>query len=1554
VNPGGTATLSATLTVSGTAPAGLEWRISYSPSQISAISITAGPATSAATKTLSCAAGSGVATCIVTGMNTNALASGVVAYISATVASGTTSAPIQISNPMGADSSGDGLSITSASSGSIVVPSLSPVICSPTSLSGSAVSTCTVTLTQKAPAGGTSVKLASNSALLSVPASITVAAGATTATFSATAAASIASNQSATVTATLGGSTQTVALSLLAPGSLSGLACSPASLGSSGVSTCTVTLSTAAPTGGSSVTLMSNNTLLTVPASVKVAAGATSITFSATAAASITSNQSAIVTATLGSASQTFTIALVAPALVSALVCSPSSLSPGGVSTCTVTLNAAAPTGGVSLTLQSSNTLLTVPSSVTVAAGATTGTFSVTAAATFTSSQTATVTATLGSSSKTATISGVTVTSATPSFIQEKDNRVTSGKTSGATFSSTTAGNLIVVYLIWDNTGTAAVSDSLGNTYTAAVGSTLWNNSQYRVETFYTINRSGGANTVTATFATAVTSFGIIYADEYSGVAQTAPVDVTAAAAGASGSLNSGTVSTTNSVDLLFAGGVSGNTVTAPGAGYTARSTFAGNMTEDEVVSAKGSYSATASNSSGAAWAMQMVAFKGAAAGGGTVLISGLTCNPTSLGPGSVSTCTVTLNAAAPTGGSNVKLTTNTAWLTVPASVTVAGGATTATFTATASTGITSSQNATVTATLGSSSQTATIALIAPGLVSALTCNPASLGPGGVSTCTVTLNSAAPTGGANVTLTTNTAWLNVPASVTVAAGATTATFNATASAGITINQNATVTATLGSSSQTATIALVAPGLVSALACSPSSLSPSGVSKCTVTLSSGAPTGGSSVTLKSNNTLLSVPASVTVAAGATAASFNATAAATFTSSQTATVTASLGSSSKTATITGVTVTSAVPKFIQEKDNQVTSGKTSSATFSSSTTAGNLIVVYLIWDNTGTAAVSDSIGNTYAAAIGSTLWSNNQSKVQTFYAINRSSGANTVTATFATAITSYGIIYADEYSGVAQTTPVDVTAAAAGASGSLNSGTVNTTNSADLLFAGGASGNTVTAPGAGYTARSTFVGNMTEDEVVSAKGSYSATASNSSGAAWAMQLVAFKAASGTAGSNVISTLRRARPASVAATSMSAPTEGSAVRGNTTSSLHCSPRVIAGGAVTCELLATANAQSVQVPLNSSSEHVLIPAVITTRPNQSSLTFQAETSRVSKQQSVTITAALDTGAVQDTILLMAASGPVLRAPQRQISKAGASVSFNVSAVDPSGLPVQIQGTSIPAGASFDPLTGAFEWTPQVSQVGKYGITFTATNSARESSTTQVELDVDSGLPALDLPSSSCSSGAIGTLHGKWLAAPGSQLSDPSGGSFDLGGTSVAVNGQAVPVLSSSADRVDFLCPTTGTGTQLSVTVTSRFGSSQPVTMVMDAAAPAILSIDDSPQNQGLISFYGANDLVMERNYRGPAHPAQPGDQIVIFATGLGSAAESSPGTMVVKLSDVYVGVESVQAVSGYAGVYAVQVRVPGAMAFGAVPVQLQIMTPDSRQLNSNIVTGVFEAVRQ
>ena len=700
VNPGGSALLGVALNVSGTAPAGLEWTIAYSPAQISAISITPGPAATAALKTLSCASAPGAVTCILTGLNTNALGSGPVAYLNATVAPGTTIAPIQISNSIGVDSIGNGLPVMSAVEGTIAVPSLLPVACSPTALSASALSTCTITLTQAAPAGGSNVTLAGNNTLLTVPASVTVAAGATTATFSAIAAAPIANNQSAAITATLGSSSQTANISLLASILVSGVACSPGSLGQSATGICTVTLAQTAPAGGSNVTLTSNNASLTVPASVTVAARSTTATFSATAGASIQSNQSATVTATFGGSSQTAVIGLVAPVQVSGVACSPAVLGPGGSSNCSVSLTQAV-----------------------------------------------------------AAISLVHVTSCGPKIFPA----------STCTIPATGSGNLIVV--AWGSAPNVSpkigtVTDNAGNTYMEAGNAWAADPAAGAIDIWYAANSKPGTTTMTIT--PSVSSLGAAVIWEFSNVDLTAPLDQTSVLNGqpATTTASGASVATTVPGDLVISVLTPSGTTLGiqPGSVFTLDSLLFGNGWSHATTSSAGSY-APQWNTALGSYASSTVSFR-------------------------------------PAG--SVALSSNNTLLTVPASVTVAVGATTATFSATAAASIASNQSATVTATLGTSSQTARISLVAPvsGFGRGLQSHQSGAERGQHLHCDS--DPDGPTGGSSVTLASNNASLTVPASVTVAAGATTATFSATAAASIASNQSATVTATLGSSSQTAT------------------------------------------------------------------------------------------------------------------------------------------------------------------------------------------------------------------------------------------------------------------------------------------------------------------------------------------------------------------------------------------------------------------------------------------------------------------------------------------------------------------------------------------------------------------------------------------------------------------------------------------------------------------------------------------------------------------------------------------------------------------------------
>jgi hypothetical protein len=313
-------TVSLTLALSspaGNGPAALQWTLTYPASNVLSISALAGPSATNAGKTLSCRAGLGLYTCLASGVNSSIVQNGTVAIVTLTIAAGVTNTSIGIGNTVAASSMGQSLAV-SATGGTVSgpklsAPTLTSLSCNPTSLASGTSAICTVQLSQAAPAGGTAVSLSSSNALLPVPgSSITVPAGSATATFIATAG-TISSAQNATLTATLSGVSQTATIGLVSAVTVSSLTCNPMSLTSGTSATCTVTLSKAAPAGGTVVSVSSDNVLLPVPASaITVPAGSTTTTFSPTAD-NIVSDQSAIVFATLHGVSQTVTIALVAP-----------------------------------------------------------------------------------------------------------------------------------------------------------------------------------------------------------------------------------------------------------------------------------------------------------------------------------------------------------------------------------------------------------------------------------------------------------------------------------------------------------------------------------------------------------------------------------------------------------------------------------------------------------------------------------------------------------------------------------------------------------------------------------------------------------------------------------------------------------------------------------------------------------------------------------------------------------------------------------------------------------------------------------------------------------------------------------------------------------------------------------------------------------------------------------------------------------------------------------------------------------------------------------------
>ena len=219
----------------------------------------------------------------------------------------------------------------------------------------------------------------------------------------------------------------------------------------------------------------------------------------------------------------------------------------------------------------------------------------------------------------------------------------------------------------------------------------------------------------------------------------------------------------------------------------------------------------------------------------------------------------------------------------------------------------------------------------------------------------------------------------------------------------------------------------------------------------------------------------------------------------------TVTGNGGGIQQTATVTlTVTPTSTTISYVQGNyATPQTPQTTVNVTFTAAQTAGDLNVVVVGWnDSTATvSSVTDSKGNAYALAVGPTVISGTLSQ-SIYYAKNiaaAAAGANTVTVTFSTAA-AYPDIRILEYSGADPNNPVDVTAANSGNSATSSSGSATTTNPTDLIFGANIVATTTTGPGSGFTSRllTSPDGDIAEDQMVTAAGSYSATAPLSSGA------------------------------------------------------------------------------------------------------------------------------------------------------------------------------------------------------------------------------------------------------------------------------------------------------------------------------------------------------------------------------------------------------------------------------------------------------------------------
>jgi hypothetical protein len=163
----------------------------------------------------------------------------------------------------------------------------------------------------------------------------------------------------------------------------------------------TVTLASAAPTGGVAVTLTSSDiTRATVPATVIVAAGQTSATFTVT---TVASSPEAVVTISAFSTGdpKSVSFSVLLPGVLARLELETATISGGQSVRATVSLTSPAAEGGVPVALSSNNELAAVPATIAIAAGQSNATFTVTTRASSRDVE-VTITATAAGSTRTA------------------------------------------------------------------------------------------------------------------------------------------------------------------------------------------------------------------------------------------------------------------------------------------------------------------------------------------------------------------------------------------------------------------------------------------------------------------------------------------------------------------------------------------------------------------------------------------------------------------------------------------------------------------------------------------------------------------------------------------------------------------------------------------------------------------------------------------------------------------------------------------------------------------------------------------------------------------------------------------------------------------------------------------------------------------------------------------------------------------------------------------------------------------------------------------------
>ena len=111
-----------------------------------------------------------------------------------------------------------------------------------------------------------------------------------------------------------------------------------------------------------------------------------------------------------------------------------------------------------------------------------------------------------------------------------------------------------------------------------------------------------------------------------------------------------------------------------------------------------------------------------------------------------------------------------------------------------------------------------------------------------------------------------------------------------------------------------------------------------------------------------------------------------------------------------------------------------------------------------------------------------------------------------------------------------------------------------------------------------------------------------------------------------------------------------------------------------------------------------------------------------------VTLTAEANGGSTSRTVKLTVKGQPVIAPGETVELTSRQPFTYQVKATDPTGMALTYSAAKLPSGATLDPVTGVFRWTPTVANYGDNMVTFTVSNGLYKVSQT-VDLKVNFGI---------------------------------------------------------------------------------------------------------------------------------------------------------------------------------------------------------------------------------